>query len=52
MAFKKMTEYNEEKFGNFFRLVNDKDWADVIFPPMRLSTLAQRVAASAEVTPL
>lgn len=31
MAFKKMTEYNEEKFGNFFRLVNDKDWADVIF---------------------
>ena len=31
MAFKKMTEYNEEKFGNFFRLVNDKDYADVIF---------------------
>lgn len=31
MAFKKMTEYNEEKFGNFFRLVNDKDFADVIF---------------------
>lgn len=30
MAFKKMTEYNEEKFGNFFRLVNDKDYADVI----------------------
>lgn len=31
MAFKKMTEYNEEKFGNFFRLVNDNDYADVIF---------------------
>jgi hypothetical protein len=31
MAFKKMTEYNEAKFGNFFRLVNDKDYADVIF---------------------
>lgn len=30
MAFKKMTEYNEAKFGNFFRLVNDKDYADVI----------------------
>ena len=31
MAFKKMTEYNEEKFGNFFRLVNDGDFADVVF---------------------
>lgn len=30
MAFKKMTEYNEAKFGNFFRLVNDKDYADVV----------------------
>lgn len=31
MAFKKMTEYNEERFGKFFRLVNDKDCADVVF---------------------
>lgn len=31
MAFKKMTEYNEEKFGNFLRIVNDRDYADVIF---------------------
>ena len=31
MAFKRMTEYNEEKFGNFLRIVNDRDYADVIF---------------------
>lgn len=31
MAFKKMTEYNEQRYGNMFRLVNDQDYADVIF---------------------
>lgn len=31
MAFKKMTEYNEQRYGNSFRLVNDQDYADVIF---------------------
>lgn len=31
MAFKRMTEYNEQRYGNSFRLVNDQDYADVIF---------------------
>ena len=31
MAFKRMTEYNEQRYGNTFRLVNDQDYADVIF---------------------
>lgn len=31
MAFKKVTEYNEERFGNFFLLRNDGDYADVVF---------------------
>lgn len=31
MAFKKITEYNEERFGNFFLLRNDGDFADVVF---------------------
>lgn len=31
MAFKTVKSYNEEKFGDFFLLRNDKDSADVIF---------------------
>lgn len=31
MAFKKMVEFNEQRYGNSFRLVNDQDYADVIF---------------------
>lgn len=31
MAFKKVKDYNEEKFGGLFRLQNDGDYADVIF---------------------
>ena len=31
MAFKTVQNYNEEKFGNFFLLRNDGDFADVIF---------------------
>ena len=31
MAFKAITEYNEERFGNLFRLDNDGDFADVVF---------------------
>lgn len=31
MAFKKLKDYNEEKFGNWFLLRNDGDSADVIF---------------------
>lgn len=31
MAFKKITDYNEERFGNFFLLRNDGDFADVVF---------------------
>ena len=31
MAFKSMTEYNEERYGNMFMLRNDGDSADVIF---------------------
>ena len=31
MAFKKATEYNEERFKNLFVLRNDGDFADVIF---------------------
>ena len=31
MAFKAITEYNEERFGNLFKLDNDGDYADVIF---------------------
>jgi hypothetical protein len=31
MGFKSMTSYNEEKYGNFFRLQNDGDYADVVF---------------------
>lgn len=30
MAFKKMTEYNEERYGNMFLLRNDGDSADVV----------------------
>lgn len=31
MAFKKLSTYNEERFGRFFLLRNDSDYADVIF---------------------
>lgn len=31
MAFKKMNDYNEEKFGSLFLLRNDGDYADVVF---------------------
>lgn len=31
MAFKTMTQYNEERYGGLFMLRNDKDYADVIF---------------------
>lgn len=31
MAFKKMTEYNEARYGGFFLLRNDGDYADVVF---------------------
>ncbi len=31
MAFKKVTDYNESRFGGFFLLRNDGDYADVIF---------------------
>lgn len=31
MAFKTMSQYNEEKFGGLFLLRNDQDFADVIF---------------------
>ena len=31
MAFKKMTDYNEERYGGKFILRNDGDFADVIF---------------------
>lgn len=31
MAFKSMKQYNEERYGGLFRLVNDGDSADVIF---------------------
>ena len=31
MAFKSVTQYNEEKYGGLFRLQNDQDTADVIF---------------------
>ena len=31
MAFKSMTQYNEERYGNFFTLQNDGNFADVIF---------------------
>lgn len=31
MAFKTIKSYNEEKFGGLFRLLNDGDYADVIF---------------------
>lgn len=31
MAFKSMVQYNEEKYGSFFTLVNDGNYADVIF---------------------
>lgn len=31
MAFKSIEQYNEERFGNFFLLRNDGDFADVIF---------------------
>lgn len=30
MGFKSMTEYNDQKYGNWFRLQNDGDYADVI----------------------
>ena len=31
MAFKTAIDYNEERYGNFFILSNDNDYADVIF---------------------
>lgn len=31
MAFKSVTSFNEERFGNFFLLRNDGDYADVVF---------------------
>jgi len=31
MAFKSVKQYNEERYGGLFRLVNDNDSADVIF---------------------
>lgn len=31
MAFKTMDQYNEERYGGFFLLRNDKDFADVVF---------------------
>ncbi|MBQ2856719.1 MAG: hypothetical protein IJE78_06285 [Bacteroidaceae bacterium] len=31
MAFKKMTDYNQERYGGLFRLVNDGDSARVVF---------------------
>lgn len=31
MGFKSMEAYNDEKYGNFFRLQNDGDYADVVF---------------------
>lgn len=31
MAFKSMEQYNEERYGNFLTLSNDRDYADVIF---------------------
>lgn len=31
MAFKKMTDYNEERYGGMFILRNDGDYADVVF---------------------
>lgn len=31
MSFKSVVDYNEERYGNFFMLRNDNDFADVIF---------------------
>ena len=31
MGFKKVADYNKDKFGGLFRLQNDQDYADVIF---------------------
>lgn len=31
MAFKSMVQYNEERYGNFFTLQNDNNYADVVF---------------------
>jgi len=31
MAFKKVQDYNEERYGNMFMLRNDGDYADVVF---------------------
>lgn len=31
MGFKSMSEYNDAKYGNWFRLQNDGDYADVVF---------------------
>lgn len=31
MAFKTVDQFNEERFGDFFLLRNDGDWADVVF---------------------
>lgn len=31
MAFKSMEQFNEERYGNFLTLPNDRDYADVIF---------------------
>lgn len=31
MAFKTLTDYNQERYGGLFRLVNNNDFADVIF---------------------
>lgn len=30
MGFKSMSDYNDERYGNFFRLQNDQDYADVV----------------------
>jgi len=31
MAFKTLEEFNESRYGGMFRLINDRDYADVIF---------------------
>jgi len=31
MAFKSVEQFNEDRYGNMFRLVNDKETADVVF---------------------
>lgn len=36
MAFKTLTDYNQERYGGLFRLVNNNDYADVIFMYRRI----------------